>query len=67
MCERCRREFNSMYSNTPVYYEKNKGWLFSGDMYVADKIKYFATYESMLTQIESLKKLIDNESIRQSL
>ncbi|MGR6831138.1 hypothetical protein [Aliivibrio wodanis] len=26
MCERCRREFNSMYSNTSVYYEKNKGW-----------------------------------------
>ena len=26
MCERCRREFNSMYSNTPVYYEKNKEW-----------------------------------------
>ena len=26
MCERCRREFNSMYSSTPVYYEKNKGW-----------------------------------------
>ncbi len=39
------------------YYEKNKGWLFSGDLYVADKIKYFATYESLLTQIESLKKL----------
>ncbi len=26
MCERCRREFNNMNSNTPVYYEKNKGW-----------------------------------------
>lgn len=40
------------------YYEKNKGWLFSGDLYVADKIKYFATYESLFTQIESLKKLV---------
>jgi glyoxylase-like metal-dependent hydrolase (beta-lactamase superfamily II) len=40
------------------YYEKNKGWLFSGDLYVADKIKYFATFESLLTQIESLKKLV---------
>ncbi|MDB5226814.1 MAG: beta-lactamase domain protein [Bacteroidota bacterium] len=39
------------------YYEKNKGWLFSGDLYVADKIKYFATYESLFTQIDSLKKL----------
>ena len=40
------------------YYEKNKGWLFSGDLYVADKLKYFATYESLLTQIESIKKLV---------
>lgn len=40
------------------YYEANKGWLFSGDLYVADKIKYFAKFESLLTQIESLKKLI---------
>jgi glyoxylase-like metal-dependent hydrolase (beta-lactamase superfamily II) len=40
------------------YYESSKGWLFSGDLYVADKIKYFASYESLLTQIESLKKLL---------
>jgi glyoxylase-like metal-dependent hydrolase (beta-lactamase superfamily II) len=40
------------------YYERNKGWLFSGDLYVADKIKYFANYESLLTQIESIKKLV---------
>ena len=40
------------------YYEKNKGWLFSGDLYVADKIKYFAPYESMFTQIDSIKKLL---------
>jgi len=41
------------------YYEAQKGWLFSGDLYVADKIKYFAAFESLLTQIQSLKKLID--------
>ena len=40
------------------YYEKNKGYLFSGDLYVADKIKYFAPYESIFTQIDSLKKLL---------
>ena len=40
------------------YYEENEGWLFSGDLYVADKIKYFARFESLLTQIESLKKLV---------
>ncbi len=40
------------------YFEPNKGWLFSGDLYVADKIKYFANYESIFTQIESIRKLI---------
>lgn len=40
------------------YYEKSKGWLFSGDLYVADKIKYFGSYESLLTQIKSIKKLV---------
>lgn len=40
------------------YYEPNRGWLFSGDLYVADKIKYFAPYESLHTQIDSLKKLL---------
>jgi glyoxylase-like metal-dependent hydrolase (beta-lactamase superfamily II) len=40
------------------YYEKNKGWLFSGDLYVADKIKYFSINECLFTQIASLKKLL---------
>lgn len=40
------------------YYEKNKGYLFSGDLYVADKIKYFAPYESIFTQMDSIKKLL---------
>ena len=40
------------------YFEKNKGWLFSGDLYVADKIKYFGTEESLLTQIQSIQKLL---------
>lgn len=39
------------------YYIPEKGWLFSGDLYVAEKIKYFANFESMKVQIESLKKL----------
>ncbi|MCO5230862.1 MAG: MBL fold metallo-hydrolase [Chitinophagales bacterium] len=39
------------------YYSQEKGWLFSGDLYVADKIKYFADFESMKQQIESLKLL----------
>lgn len=40
-----------------AYYVKEKGWLFSGDLYVADKIKYFSDFESMKQQIESLKIL----------
>ncbi|MCO5234199.1 MAG: MBL fold metallo-hydrolase [Chitinophagales bacterium] len=40
-----------------AYYSKEKGWLFSGDLYVADKIKYFADFESMKQQIESLQLL----------
>ncbi len=39
------------------FYMKEKGWLFSGDLYVADKIKYFSDNESMKQQIESLEKL----------
>lgn len=40
------------------YYEKKHGYLFSGDLYVADKIKYFAPYESIFIQMDSLKKLL---------
>ena len=40
-----------------AFYLKEKGWLFSGDLYVADRIKYFSDFESMKKQIESLKKL----------
>lgn len=39
------------------YYVAEKGWLFSGDLYVADKIKYFSEEESMKQQIQSLEKL----------
>ena len=39
------------------FYSKEKGWLFSGDLYVADRIKYFGIFESMKQQIESLRKL----------
>ena len=40
-----------------TYYEADKGYLFSGDLYVADRIKYFEKNESLKTQIESIKKL----------
>ncbi len=40
------------------YYEQDKGWLFSGDLYVADKIKYFSIGERLFDQMESLRKLL---------
>ncbi len=40
------------------FHVPERGWLFSGDIYVADKIKYFVYYEDFGEQIASLKKLI---------
>ena len=40
-----------------VYWEKNKGWLFSGDLFIAEHIKYFRADEKIKDQIESLKKI----------
>lgn len=40
-----------------VYYEANRGWLFSGDLYLADKIKYFRVDENIVEEIASLKKI----------
>lgn len=39
-------------------YEKNKGWLVSGDIYVNDYIKIFMSEESILQQIDSINKLL---------
>jgi len=39
------------------YYAKEKGWLFSGDLFVAERIKYFANFESMRQQIDSIRLL----------
>ncbi len=41
-----------------VFWEKNYGWLFSGDLYLGPKIKYFRSDENILAQVESLKKLL---------
>ncbi|MBT4290157.1 MAG: MBL fold metallo-hydrolase [Deltaproteobacteria bacterium] len=40
-----------------VYYEANHGWLFSGDLYLADRIKYFRVDENIVEEIASLKKV----------
>ncbi len=41
-----------------VYLLKESGVLFSGDLYLADKIKFFRSDENMGIQIESLKKVL---------
>lgn len=39
-----------------VFLEKKQGWLFSGDLFIAERIKYFRADEHMKDQIASLKK-----------
>jgi len=39
-------------------HEKDEGWLFSADLYVHHRIKYFMRNESMLQQIESIRKVL---------
>lgn len=41
-----------------VYLLEKQGVLFSGDLYLADKIKFFRSDEDMGIQIESLKKIL---------
>jgi glyoxylase-like metal-dependent hydrolase (beta-lactamase superfamily II) len=41
-----------------VFWEPNQGWLFSGDVYLGDKIKYFRADEVFQDQMTSLEKLI---------
>jgi len=42
-----------------VFFLPEKGVLFSGDLYLADHIKFFRSDENMGIQIESLKKVIN--------
>jgi len=39
-------------------YEANKGWLFSADLWVAERIRYFMRSESIIQQINSIKKVL---------
>ena len=42
-----------------VYLEEKDGWLFSGDLYLAGRIKYFRSDERLNDQITSLKKVLE--------
>lgn len=41
-----------------VYLETRNGWLFSGDLYLGDRIKYFRSDEKIKLQIDSLKTVL---------
>jgi len=42
-----------------VYLEESKGWLFSGDLFVGKKIKFFRSDECLGDQIQSLKNILN--------
>lgn len=42
-----------------AYHEPNQGWLFSGDLYVADRIKVWRKTENLQEQITSLERLCE--------
>lgn len=44
-----------------VYFEETKGWLFSGDLWVGEKIQFFRSDEHINQQIESLQKIMNLE------
>lgn len=42
-----------------VFLEKEHGWLFSGDLYLGERIKFFRSDECFCDQIASLKKVLE--------
>ena len=42
-----------------VFWEETNGWLFSGDLYLGQRIKFFRSDEKIFDQIESLKKVLE--------
>jgi len=41
-----------------VYFEKNEGWLFSGDLFIGERIKFFRSDEDLGAQIASLRDIL---------
>jgi glyoxylase-like metal-dependent hydrolase (beta-lactamase superfamily II) len=61
--ETAKHELTPIYtpghsSDHTVYLEKNHGWLFSGDLYLGEKIKYFRSDEIFKDQIDSIKTVL---------
>jgi glyoxylase-like metal-dependent hydrolase (beta-lactamase superfamily II) len=44
-----------------VYLERERGWLFSGDLYISDRIKRFRSDEHIGQQISSLRRVLSND------
>ncbi len=44
-----------------VYLETQHGWLFSGDLYLGEKIKFFRSDEKIDQQVRSLKTVLQND------
>jgi hypothetical protein len=44
-----------------VYLEPREGWLFSGDLYIGDRIKFFRSDENIRLQIRSLKTVLEHD------
>lgn len=40
-------------------YEREQGWLFSADLWVSDRIRYFMRPESVREQIQSIRKILE--------
>jgi glyoxylase-like metal-dependent hydrolase (beta-lactamase superfamily II) len=41
-----------------VFWENSRGWLFAGDLYLGQQIKFFRSDENIYDQIASLKKVV---------
>jgi glyoxylase-like metal-dependent hydrolase (beta-lactamase superfamily II) len=44
-----------------AYLERDRGWLFSGDLFLGERIKYFRVDERMDDQIRSLRRVLEHD------
>lgn len=44
-----------------VFLEQNRGWLFSGDLFLGSRIRYFRVEEDIRETIDSLKKVLQHD------
>jgi len=44
-----------------VYLEPDRGWLFAGDLFLAERVKYFRSDENLNQQIASLQRVLERD------